>query len=115
MNLGIPKSTPICELVLTGDFHLDGLLQNRLRHYLAGVSIRSGEPLVEASSLDPIATAVMAFLRIDNAIGNSTRQTGALKPRSLGRLTPGRPSNWNNVLAEMAAGMQSSMTLKTAV
>lgn len=112
---GLPPSIPVCEIILTGDLHLDGLLQNRLCHYMPGPAIRSGEPIAELSRLDPIATAVMAFLRIDNAIGNSTRQTGTEKPRPLGRLTPGRPSNWNSVLAEMAAGMRQSMTLKTAV
>lgn len=110
-----PKSMPIFELVLTGEMHLDGLLQNRLRKFLPGVTIRSGAMTESTSHTDAVAIAVMGLLRVDNAIGNSTRQTGTAKPRSLGRLTPGRPSNWNCVLVEMAAAMRESMTLKTAV
>ena len=110
-----PKSMPIFELVLTGKMHLDGLLQNRLGEFLPGVTIRSGAMTESTSHTDAVAIAVMGLLRVDNAIGNSTRQTGTAKPRSLGRLTPGRPSNWNCVLAEMSAAMRESMTLKTAV
>jgi len=110
-----PKSMPIFELVLTGEMHLDGLLQNRLGRFLPGITIRSGAMTESTCSTDAVAIAVMGLLRIDNAIGNSTRQTGTAKPRSLGRLTPGRPSNWNRVLLEMATAMRESMTLKTAV
>ncbi|MCA9214420.1 MAG: anhydro-N-acetylmuramic acid kinase [Planctomycetales bacterium] len=110
-----PKSMPICELVLTGHYHQNALWQNRLRHYLPGINIRSGEMPESTSPTDATAAAVMGFLRIDNALGNSSRQTGTRKPRSLGRIAPGRPANWNSVLTEMSAAMNESMTLKSAV
>ena len=67
---------------------------------------------VDPSSL---IAALMGFLHVDQVPGNVPSLTGADQQRILGRLTPGRPNSWRNLLREMADHEPPKMKLKDAV
>ncbi len=60
-------------------------------------------------------TAVLGLLHIDQMPANIPWLTNAGSQRILGRLTPGRPANWRQVLREMADFQPPAMRLRDAV
>ncbi len=65
--------------------------------------------------LEPIVAAIHGLLHIDQMPGNVPWLTGADSQRILGRLTPGRPSNWRQLLRVMADFHPAPMKLRDAV
>ncbi|MCH2178521.1 MAG: anhydro-N-acetylmuramic acid kinase [Mariniblastus sp.] len=65
--------------------------------------------------VDAAATAVLGLLNIDQMPANIPWITNAESQRILGRLTPGRPSNWRQVLREMADFQPPAMRLRDAI
>ena len=65
--------------------------------------------------VEATGTAVLGLLHIDQMPGNIPWLTHADSQRILGRLTAGRPSNWRQVLREMADFQPPAMRLRDAV
>ena len=66
-------------------------------------------------SLAAIESALMALMHVDQMAGNIPDLTGAARQRILGRLTPGHPHSWRNLLCEMADFQPTAMKLRDAV
>ncbi len=66
-------------------------------------------------SVTAITTAVLGLMHIDQMPANLPWLTGGSKLRILGRLTPGRPSAWRNLIRTMADLHPPTMKLKDAV
>ena len=62
-----------------------------------------------------VVAAVLGLFHIDQMPANIPWLTGAESQRILGRLTPGRPSNWRQLLRSMADFHPAPMKLKDAV
>ena len=62
-----------------------------------------------------LVAAILGLLHIDQMPANIPSLTGAHQQRILGRLTPGRPNSWRNLLREMADYEPSAMKLRDAV
>jgi hypothetical protein len=62
-----------------------------------------------------LKAAMLGLLHIDQMPANIPSLTGADQQRILGRLTPGRPNSWRNLLREMADYEPSAMKLRDAV
>lgn len=62
-----------------------------------------------------LTAALLGFMHIDQMPANVPGLTGAHQQRILGRLTPGRPNSWRNLLREMADYEPSAMKLRDAV
>jgi len=62
-----------------------------------------------------LKAAMLGLLHIDQMPANIPALTGAHQQRILGRLTPGRPNSWRNLLREMADYEPSAMKLRDAV
>ena len=67
--------------------------------------------------VDPpsLIAAMLGFLHVDQMPANIPTMTGARQQRILGRLTPGRPNSWRNLLREMADHEPPAMKLRDAV
>lgn len=66
-------------------------------------------------SFGAIAAATLGLFHIDQLPANVTDLTGATSQRILGRLTPGRPSNWRQLIRAMAQYHPEPMKLRDAV
>jgi len=62
-------------------------------------------------NLDALVAAILGMFHIDQLPGNLPRLTGATSQRILGRLTPGRPANWRQLIRAMAQYCESSVSL----
>jgi len=70
---------------------------------------------VTSEQLDAVVAAVLGLFHIDQMPANVPWLTGATSQRILGRLTPGRPSNWRQLLRVMADFHPAPMKLKDAI
>ncbi len=70
---------------------------------------------VSESCLPAAISAMLGLLHIDQLPANVPWLTGANSQRILGRLTPGRPGNWRQLVRMMADFQPAAMKLKDAV
>lgn len=68
-----------------------------------------------ATALDPVVAALLGLFHIDQMPANIPWLTGATCQRILGRLTPGRPSNWRQLVRAMADFQPAPMKLRDAI
>ena len=73
------------------------------------------ELIGESVNLDALVAALLGMFHIDQLPGNLPNLTGARSQRILGRLTPGRPSNWRQLIQAMAQHHPAPMKLKDAI
>ncbi|MDB2686061.1 anhydro-N-acetylmuramic acid kinase [Mariniblastus sp.] len=73
------------------------------------------EVIGETVNLDSLVAALLGMFHIDQLPGNLPNLTGARSQRILGRLTPGRPSNWRQLIRAMAQHQPAPMKLKDAI
>ena len=62
-----------------------------------------------------LVAALLGVMHIDQMPANIPSLTGANQQRILGRLTPGRPNAWRNLVREIADNEPSAMKLRDAV
>jgi hypothetical protein len=67
------------------------------------------------TSMSAISAATLGLLHIDQMPANFPKLTGATEQRILGRLSMGSPSNWRQLLREMADFHPPAMKLRDAV
>ena len=111
-----PDSLPLNQYITVGDGAFATLLLNELSHRVQGegskVSVDSiGDLQAQRASL----IAMLGFLNIDQMPANLPWITGCNNPRILGRITPGCPANWRQLLIEMADYRPPAMKLKDAI
>jgi len=73
------------------------------------------EIIGESVNLEALVAALLGMFHIDQLPGNLPTLTGARSQRILGRLTPGRPSNWRQLIRAMAQHHPAPMKLKDAI
>ena len=96
--------------------NLESCLINRLDQQLPEVSVRSATKYgFSASGLPAITAAMLGLLHIDQMPANIPWISGADSQRILGRLTPGRPANWRQLVRAMADFRPPAMKLRDAV
>lgn len=118
---------PIKRLVLSGPPELNGLTINFLSNFWPELKIESldaqsglnlpfcGGNAISAHSLTTVLTATLGLMHVDQMPANIPSLTMADVPRILGRLTPGKPTNWRKLLVEMADYRPPAMRLRDAV
>ena len=70
---------------------------------------------VASEQMGAVVAAVLGLFHIDQMPANVPWLTGANSQRILGQLTPGRPSNWRQLLRVMADFHPAPMKLKDAI
>ncbi len=104
------------EIIGGGLAPINGLLINELRVCFDSIEFRRFDEIgLNPQYIDSVATAVLGLMHIDQMPANIPWLTGCQFPRVLGRLTPGRPSNWRQVIMEMADYRPPVMKLREAV
>lgn len=79
-------------------------------------SVEHFEDLVgQQINLDALVAALLGMFHIDQMPANVPAITGASIQRILGRLTPGRPSNWRQLIRAMAQHQPAPMKLRDAI
>ena len=73
------------------------------------------EPEQDEVSFHAVMAAVLGLMHVDQMPGNLPGVTGGSQQRILGRLTPGRPHQWRQLLREMADFQPPAMKLRNAV
>ncbi len=112
----LPRSQPVGQLVLGGPAQRNGLLLREIRRQLPEVEFTPIDAWgIPSPARWAAATALLAQLMIDQVPANGTGLTGAQLPRILGRLTPGSPANWHQVLVDMAVTLPIKLPLRDAV
>lgn len=94
------------------------LVQFLTRMEQNGLAVEQITPDSELAPCDSIAartTAMLGMLFTDQLPSNVPSLTGAKALRMLGRLTPGKPFSWRNLLAVMADSHSTPMRLRDAI
>lgn len=112
----IPDAAAVNEVILTGGGALNGLLLSELAKKLPDVTLSSHKSFgMPDGSVDPVVAALLAALHVDKTEANVPGATGATSSQILGRLTPGSPINWNQLLTEMTKTESAEVSYRRAV
>ena len=103
----------ISDIVLAGKAANSGLLQQLICKETNLQQIQTSEAFdVKPDQLQLANTCLLGVMHIDQLPANVPATTGGEFPRLLGRLTPGRPSNYRRLLIEMADYRPPAMKLR---
>lgn len=98
----LPQGASVDEMVLSGGGQHNGMLLREIGARLPALPVvRLEETGVNATSLGPVSSAILALLYLDQVPANLPLSTGAEVARVLGRLTPGSPQSWQRLLHEL--------------
>ena len=112
----VPASTPIDEIVIATDPRIMGTFANQFRRNWPKTNVFDGFGWDGCSNhLQPILAATLGVLSLDQLPANIPWITGAHSQKVLGTLTPGSPSNWRQLLRDMADFQPPVMRLRDAV
>jgi anhydro-N-acetylmuramic acid kinase len=112
----LPNFGRIDEVILTGDGQHSSLLTQSLAERVGGVAWKREIELdVSAAALAPACVAILALLHLDQTPANLLAVTGARKGRVLGRLTPGSPQRWQQLVKSLADTKPAVLSLRSAL
>ncbi len=112
----VAGATPVSELVLTGGGQHNGLLLHEIGRRTGSFQrIRVQELGVPSDHLDAACVAVLTLLHLDQVPQTHTAISGCSVPRVLGRLTPGAPKNWLELIRMIHENRPGTMSLRTAI
>lgn len=111
-----PARGNVRQIYLWGDRNLQSALLPRLRSAFLGSEImtETHESIGQGNVLGLVA-ALLGILHVDQMQANIPAITGASQQRILGRLTPGSPSNWRQLVRDMSDYRPPAMKLRDAV
>lgn len=113
---GFTGGNAAAQWIVAGKHAEIGLIMSLIKLQNDGVQVRRIEEFtMTRDSLDPAVAAVMAMMHVDQFAVSLPGLTGCAHPRVLGRLTPGRPSNWRRLVIEMADYHPPAMKLRDAI
>lgn len=90
-------------------------LINQVQQLFSNSDVKSTADLGISCDTSAVVSAILGLMFIDQMPANIPWITGAESQRILGRLTPGRPSVWRQLLMEMADFQPPAMKLSDAV
>ena len=103
-------------VLVTGGGQHNGMLLREIGTRLPGVSVaRIGESGIPSAALGPATVAVLAMLFVNQTPANSTAISGTEVARVLGRLTPGSPLSWRQLLQCLAGRRAAPRTLRSSL
>lgn len=109
-------SLEINEVIFAGAAAENGMIRRVVQESFPDINIVGLDQFKLTPKLLPVAAvATLGFMYVDQLPATIPKLTGAEYPRILGRLTPGRPSSWRQLLTEMADYRPPTMKLREAV
>jgi len=107
---------PLKTVILSGVGAENGLIVSEIRQQLEDMDVVICDEFgIGPKELPAVTAAILGLMHIDQMPVNLPHVTGADVPRILGRLTPGRPGNWRQLLLEMADYRPPAMKLREAI
>lgn len=104
------------DLILASLGSKHGLIQAELANSFGKDSVVSvDQDFCPADALDAVVAATLGMMHIDQLPASLPWLTGCSIPRLHGRITPGRPAHWRNLINEMADYHPPAMKLREAV
>ncbi|MEM7455833.1 MAG: anhydro-N-acetylmuramic acid kinase [Planctomycetota bacterium] len=95
---------------------IEACLLNRLaREFDSGDVFSKEDAGFKGLKLNAVVAAILGMMNVDQFPANVPWLTGASSQRILGRLTPGNPSNWRQLLRDMADFQPPAMKLRDAI
>jgi hypothetical protein len=92
-----------------------GAVVNQFRQFCDVPIRQDAAPGGQPGGLCPVLVGLLGLLGLDQTPANVPAITGANGQRILGRISPGSPSNWRQLLREMADYQPPAMRLRDAV
>ena len=112
----LPPSAGIDEIFITGGGQGNGMLLGEIALRFRGMPLKTiAEIGWPAGLLEATTAAVLAALHIDMVPANHPSITGTQSPRVLGRLTPGSPGAWRQLVGHLYAAAPTHASLRNAV
>ena len=112
----LPEDLPLDRIVVTGGGQHNGMLLREIGARLPRLPIVRLEDLdIIPEAFAPATIGLLAALQLDQTPGNSTAITGAETPRVLGRITPGSPQHWQQLVTSIAGSPTSVRPLRSAI
>ena len=112
----LPPSAAIDEIIITGGGQSNGMLLGEIALRVPGMPLRRiAEIGWPPGLLEATTAAVLAALHVDMVPANHPSITGTQSPRVLGRLTPGSPGAWRQLVGHLYAAAPTHTSLRNAV
>lgn len=111
-----PAANNVCQIYVFGDSEIAGPFLNSLSQSFAREKIFMQTPeAVDGTNVRGLVAALLGILHVDQMQANIPSITGAGQQRILGRLTPGSPSNWRQLVRDMSDFRPPAMKLRDAI
>lgn len=115
-ELGKIQTQGVDRIFISSESTLESALIDRISRALPNAQVVSARKSgVTHTQIDAVVAALLGLFHIDQMPANVPWLTGADGQRILGRLTPGRPSNWRQLVRAMADFQPAPMKLKDAI
>ena len=115
LNSSVNKQT-IDEWFIDSSHSILGSFVNQFQRACPKSKVQPASSILEqAGASSAVLTSILGAMNVDQVPGNIPWITGADSQRILGRITPGSPSNWRQLLREMADFQPPAMRLRDAV
>lgn len=110
------QRTHLDRIWVSSDQNFEACIINEVQQSFPHSEIKSVSDLgFDNKSITAAIAAILGLMHIDQMPSNVPWLTGASSQRILGRLTPGRPSCWRQLLMDMADFQPPAMKLKDAI
>ena len=111
-----PAANNVCQIYVFGDAEIAGPFINSLSQSFAQEKIFTQTPeAVDGNNVRGLVAALLGILHVDQMQANIPIITGADQQRILGKLTPGSPSNWRQLVRDMSDFRPPAMKLRDAI
>ena len=111
-----PAANNVCQIYVFGDAEITSPFLNSLSQWFAREKIFTQTPeAVDGQNVRGTVAALLGILHVDQMQANIPMITGAGQQRVLGKLTPGSPSNWRQLVRDMSDFRPPAMKLKDAI
>ena len=111
-----PAPNNVCQIYVLGEDELSGCLINRLsKEFTDQKIVNQRIESINGTNVQGMIAALLGILHVDQLQANIPMITGARQQRILGKLTPGSPSNWRQLVRDMSDFRPAAMKLRDAI
>ena len=111
-----PASSNVRHIYVLGDAEITGPFLDYLNQSFPQETIFTQTPeAVDGQNVHGLVAALLGILHVDQMQANIPSITGAGQQRILGKLTPGSPSNWRQLVRDMSDFRPPAMKLRDAI
>jgi len=111
-----PAPSNVCQIYIFGEDDLRGCFVNRLsKDFSSEKIISETTEAIDGQNASALVAALLGILHVDQMQANIPAFTGANQQRVLGKLTPGTPSNWRQLVRDMSDFRPPAMKLRDAI